>query len=382
MRALVRAERGRSSRRRCWTWPTRSSPRRSRSVAEHSGPPLHRRQRPGVRLSSAEIRVAEVLLSAGQLLFDRSGAAADPYMTLVGYFNATRELAGMARYIADDVQNRVAQPGRVADSRAGMGIDYGRLDTGELTSRIASADIGRTLDQLALEFDPAYSTHRGDDAASRAALRTAGRRPRARSLSRPFDVVLATSMLQVGVDVQRLGLMLVVGQPKNTAEYIQASSRVGRDAAPARPGGGARQLGPAPRPGALRAVPALPRDVLRPGRGAVGHPVLADRRWTAGSTGCWSARPGCSRPHRGDGLSPERARGGSRTSAIRAERSGRPAVRPDRPAAQTDELTPTRRDQRLLNRLDQWNAAAQVRGEAAQDAGLRAAPATATRTCR
>ena len=181
----------------------------------------------GVRLTTAEIRVAEVLLAAGQLVLDRCGAAADPYLTMVGYFNATRELAGMTRYLQDDVETALAKgrPGSGLPRR--IGTDYGHLNRAELTARVASADITRTLDEMAIGFDPAY-----DSTDARMARREARSRNEAVPQRRvnPFDVVLATSMLQVGVDVARLGLLLMVGQPKNTAEYIQASSRVGRQA--------------------------------------------------------------------------------------------------------------------------------------------------------
>ncbi|MEV5710257.1 DISARM system helicase DrmA [Actinoallomurus sp. NPDC052274] len=185
----------------------------------------------GVRITTAEIRVAEILMAAGQLLLDRFGEAADPYMTLVGYFSATRELAGMARYMGDDIQTALAKrrPWSFLPSRTGT--NFGALHVAELTSRVASADITTTLDQMAVAFNPAF-----DSAAGKRDLRALreAKKPVPKRETSPYDAVLATSMLQVGVDVTRLGLMLVVGQPKNTAEYIQASSRVGRD--PKRPG--------------------------------------------------------------------------------------------------------------------------------------------------
>lgn len=173
----------------------------------------------GIRLKQAEIRIAESLLTATQHLFDLRGLAADPYMTLVAYFNALRELAGMKRLVDDEISIRARR-----GTDKGLGNRWVPMEVQELTSRTSSSRIAETLRQLDVSADPGVDS---------TAARSAKPRP-IRQGRRPIDVLLATSMLQVGVDVSRLGLMVMTGQPKNTAEYIQATSRVGRD--PARPG--------------------------------------------------------------------------------------------------------------------------------------------------
>lgn len=188
----------------------------------------------GVRLTTAEIQVAAALMKSGQLLFNCAGAAADPYMTLVGYYSATRELAGMARYMQDDVTSILRRVRQDSGFPRRYGAMLSQLKIGELTSRINSGDIVKTLNRMATPFDPDYDTSAAFFERLRLANEGLPNGERRHDDEAPYDAVLATSMLQVGVDVSRLGLMMVVGQPKNTAEYIQASSRVGRDSA--RPG--------------------------------------------------------------------------------------------------------------------------------------------------
>ena len=179
----------------------------------------------GERIKAVEIRVAAAVLEHAQYLFDQHGAAADPYMTLVDYFTSTRELAGMRRLVEDDIADRLASL-QVRTRRR-------RPNVNELTSRMPSSRIATTLAELERGFDPVVDSSDYLEQLRRDRQALASTEPPA-SRPQPLDVLLATSMLQVGVDVQRLGLMVVTGQPKNTAEYIQATSRVGRD--PARPG--------------------------------------------------------------------------------------------------------------------------------------------------
>ena len=155
---------------------------------------------PGTRLKTVLIRVYVAYMAAAQQLYEKYGTAADPYMTMVGYFNSMRELGGMRRAVDDTVRTRL----RKADER-GLAKRFIELwSVEELTSRKGAGDIPKTLDQLERQFDPNIQQNY------------------------PLDVLLATNMISVGVDVGRLGLMVVAGQPKTTAEYIQATSRVGR----------------------------------------------------------------------------------------------------------------------------------------------------------
>lgn len=170
---------------------------------------------PGRRLKAALIRVYVAYLCAAQSLYEKYGRHVDPWMTLVGYFNSMRELGGMRRLVDDDVYSRCRKQDRRGLAKRFFSGDY----LAELTSRMRSEEIPQILDRLEAGFDPELEEKR----------REAFKNKDYQNIpKKPLDVLLATNMISVGVDVKRLGLMVVAGQPKATAEYIQATSRVGR----------------------------------------------------------------------------------------------------------------------------------------------------------
>lgn len=143
-------------------------------------------QTPIVRIWSALLQHAEALRGT------TNPNTLDPFWTLVGYFNAIRELAGALSLYRQDIpewlKHRVDANSRDLD-------DYRKL---ELSSRASSTDLPVMLKKLEATMPSA------------------------------LDAIFATSMFGTGVDVDRLSLMVVHGQPKTTASYIQATGRVGR----------------------------------------------------------------------------------------------------------------------------------------------------------
>ncbi len=150
--------------------------------------------------------IASLLQSCHHLLQTGAAAedAADPFWTCVAYFNSLRELGGAYVLMQDDVPRQM----QFLAGRLGGAPRMLESMPVELSSRRSSRELPELLqalgaDLVKFEEDPAEH-------------------------AQPRDSVLASNMISVGVDVPRLGLMVVNGQPKSTAEYIQASSRVGR----------------------------------------------------------------------------------------------------------------------------------------------------------
>jgi len=142
---------------------------------------------------TTQLQVSAVLSQA--LLESNIGdVARDSWWTQVIYHNSRRELGKTMTLARDDIPERVKVI--AADENNMRKLE----NVEELSANIRGIEIPEVLSKLGIKFNDKNS----------------------------IDILPCTNMISVGVDVSRLGLMLVVGQPKTTAEYIQASSRVGR----------------------------------------------------------------------------------------------------------------------------------------------------------
>nr|WP_034909027.1 helicase-related protein [[Eubacterium] cellulosolvens] len=134
---------------------------------------------------------------------DKNDDVKDCYWTITAYFNSLKELGKCSTLVQNDVRDNIR---RMAHRKR---YQFGRrnvLKADELTSRVSTTELNATLEKLEktkYSSDPDHKTY-------------------------PSNVLLASNMISVGIDVDRLNVMIMVGQPKLTSEYIQASSRVGR----------------------------------------------------------------------------------------------------------------------------------------------------------
>lgn len=122
----------------------------------------------------------------------------DAWWTLLAFYNSLRELGGARTLFSSDIASRLKN----YSYRYGCEKDDQRYLNAveELTSRRSQAELVQMMDRLSVEWN------------EKGAL----------------DACLASNIIEVGVDIERLSMMAVVGQPKSTAQYIQVTGRVGR----------------------------------------------------------------------------------------------------------------------------------------------------------
>ena len=129
----------------------------------------------------------------------------DQFYTLTVYFNSLNELGKASSVVADNVKDFIK---RISYRQIVKQFTSRNIGTAyELTSRVSTTELNDTLDKLE------HMVYSAENIANK---------------KYPVNVLLASNMISVGVDVSRLNLMFLQGQPKSVSEYIQASSRIGR----------------------------------------------------------------------------------------------------------------------------------------------------------
>ena len=177
------------------------------------------------RISSVVLRKIRYILENKDNEFNYTTDEIDPYYTLVSYYNTIRNVGSALRYYEDTVPPYMGAISRNYEKNGSL--NKHSLQLAELTGRLDASDIPETFKELEIGLSKEMCTC---DESKRIQLTETSTvcNTCKKQFKRPLDALLCTNMLSVGVDIQRLSLMIINNQPKHTSEYIQASGRIGR----------------------------------------------------------------------------------------------------------------------------------------------------------
>jgi hypothetical protein len=175
------------------------------AINKETGKPMPGRKYVGVYTTTVRLMMSQVMAFSSilQSASEINEVERDPYWTLLTFYNTLRELGGGLTLTQTDIP----QYSKSMSMRKGILKESRYINNVlELTSRKQSHEISKTIDDLKVTYSPGKDKER--DAT--------------------IDLCLASNIIEVGVDIDRLSVMAIVGQPKMTAQYIQVSGRVGR----------------------------------------------------------------------------------------------------------------------------------------------------------
>ncbi|EHL79384.1 helicase-related protein [Bacillus smithii] len=173
----------------------------AKTALDIHGKPMPGRKYVGVYTTSFRIMMAQVMAFSAilQSMQDIKEDERDPYWTLLAFYNTLRELGGGLTLAQTDIPYY---------SKA-IAMRTGTLNNMRFVNKVLQLSSSKQSHEIAQSIDDLKTIYSAEK-------------------NRAIDLCLASSIIEVGVDIDRLSVMAIVGQPKLTAQYIQVSGRVGR----------------------------------------------------------------------------------------------------------------------------------------------------------